>query len=368
MRVYQSTPREWYSYYEQFLRLNSDQKERARVLIKAAECFGQLTLADINKANELLDEAETISQGDPRNLGAIEFRRGELCSNDGRTAEALAHSDKSIQYYEEAGDPLGALRSRYFKVTPLRQAYRFRESKALAEEVLPLVRDSGDYVLIADIELTYAGLNVRMGNIDLVRNLLAGAIRETDKLGLTWEWRYSLRWRAMAFELAGELESARADLINAFESAKKDEIPYHMTFCEIELGLCELELDMVASAEHHYNEAFKRTTTLDKYLRSLLSPDLSILSSELLATKGEAQQCDEVYNATIRSLNENRQLYELVNCRSRYGMNLSRRGFQEEAQTQFDEAMKVAVKIGCEKRVQLLAKRVGVAIYPDQWT
>ena len=52
--VHQSTAKEWYSYYEQFLELNRDQKARARVLAKAGECWDQMGLMDVEKPTNSL--------------------------------------------------------------------------------------------------------------------------------------------------------------------------------------------------------------------------------------------------------------------------------------------------------------------------
>jgi tetratricopeptide (TPR) repeat protein len=364
--AYQSSPREWYSYYEQFLELNQDRKARARILAKAAECWDQGGLEDTKKADELLDEAESLSEGDPRNLAVIELRRADLNGNSGKQSEALAHASKARRYFEEVGDSVGALRCRVIEGIVFRQVYRFAEAKALAEEVLSLARKSEDPELISQVGMSNAGTRARVGETELAKMCASEAIQQSDKLGLTWMWRYALRYRAWALELEGDLKSARIDLSKALESAKKYEAHYHIAFCEIDLGLCELELGLADSAERHYEEGLKILSTLSTWLRSLLSTDLSILRAEILAAKGDVHQSDEVYDETIRFCGDKGMLYELVNCRARYGMSLIRRGMQEKARPQFDEAMEVAKKIGCEKRVQALAKRVGIAFGLDE--
>ena len=364
LRLHLSSPGEWYSYYEQFLKLNRDKKARARVLAKAAECWDQMSLADTNKANMFLDEAESLSEGDPRNLAVIESNRGYLSINDGRNIEALAHFAKSKDYFEEVGDSIGVIRCRNLEVASLSQDNRMTEAKAIAEELLPMARKSEDPELIIEIESSNAEIDVWVGQTGLAKKCASEVIHESDKLGMTWNWRQAIFCRALALELEGELESARIDLLKAFESARINEVPYHITGYEIILGRCESDLGLLDSAECHYEEVVKKMSTLDANTNiwAIQSKYLSILKAELLAAGGDAQQSDEVFDETIRSCDEMCLWLVLVNCRSRYGMSLAKRGMQEKARVQFDEAMKVAKRIGCEKRVQLWAKRVSIGL------
>ena len=86
------------------------------------------------------------------------------------------------------------------------------------------------------------------------------------------------------------------------------------------------------------------------------------LLAELLAARGNYQKSDEAHNMAIKMSEETDYGLELVDCRSRYGVSLARRGLLEKARSQFDEAMKIARRMGCEKRVQLYAKRVGIVL------
>ena len=353
---------EWYSYYEQFLKLNHDKKARARVLAKAGECWDQLGLNDTKKANELFDEAESLSEGDPRNLAVIEFHRGEMSDNGGEMIEALAHLEKAGRFYEEFGDSIGSLRCKLAEVVVLRHAYRLTEAKAMAENALPLAIVSEDPTLIADVKISIANQNARVGETKIAMVNASEGIQLAEKQGLVLVSMRGHYQRAIALDLEGDLESARNDLTKSLERAKELENHYFTAMDEIALGLCEMELSLVETAEHHYFNGSTIISTLSTYLKSLLSTDLSILRAEILAENGDMVQSDRLYNETIRSNEEMCQLYELVNCCSRYGMSLARRGLQEKARGQFDKAMKVALRIGCEKRVQLLAKRVGIAL------
>ena len=103
----------------------------------------------------------------------------------------------------------------------------------------------------------------------------------------------------------------------------------------------------------------RRYNAYANYFRSIY---LSILKADLLVAKGKIQQSEEVFAKIIGVCEAMHYWYELVNCRSRYGMSLAKRGIRERAREQFDEAMNVAKRIGCEKRVQLFAKRVGIVV------
>jgi len=358
-----SSPREWYSYYEQFLELNRDRKARARVLAKAAECWDQVGLADTKKANQLLDEAESIADGDPRILAIVEFHRAELSGNDNKVNDALAHNTKARGYYEETGDSTGVLSCRILEMCYLGSQYMFIEAKALAEELLPMARDLGDYDLILTIEVEFAIICLNIGKIDLAKAHASDAIGLASKLGKSWQLKRGLFVRARTYELEGDFEKARLDASEALENAKKYELPRAMAIFEIELGRYELEAGHLENAEYYYEEALKEASAFasmraysDNYL------DLSILKADLLALRGDSQESDDLYNEMIKNNEESGELVLLVTCRSRYGMSLAKRGMQEMARVQFDEAMNVAKRIGYERMVQLWAKRVGIAL------
>lgn len=364
LRLHLSSPGEWYSYYEQFLNLNHDKKARARVLAKAAECWDQMSLADTKKANELLDEAELLSEGDPRNLAVIEVNRGYLKINDGKNNEALAHFGKAKDHFEKVGDSIGSIQCRNFMAASLEHDYRFTEAIAIVEELLPMAIKSGDPELTIEVELASAELYGYVGQTELAKKYSSKVIQESEKMGSSWHWREGLFYRAMVLELEGNLETAKDTWSKAFESAKMNEVSYHITGYEIALSRCELDLGLVDSAEYHYEEVANRMSTLDpnNAIWAVQSIYLSVLKAGLLAAKGKNQQSDEVFAKAIEECEAMHYWYELVNCRSRYGMSLAQRGMNGQAREQFDEAMNVAKRIGCEKRVQLWAKRVGISL------
>jgi hypothetical protein len=364
LRLHLSSPGEWYSYYERFLDLNHDKKARARVLAKAAECLDQMSLADTKKANELLDEAELLSEGDPRNLAVIEVNRGYLKINDGKNDEALAHFGKAKDHFEKAGDSIGSIRCRNFMAASLAHDYRFTEAIAIVEELLPMAIKSGDLELIDEVELFSVELYGYVGQTELSMKYSSKVIQESEKMGMIWNWSDGLFYSAIVLELKGELEAARITLLKAFESAKISEVSHHITGYGICLGRCELDLGLMDSSEYHYEEVAKRMSTLNPntIIWAVQSIYLSVLKADLLAAKGKNQESEEVFAKAIEECEKMHYWYELVNCRSRYGMSLAKRGMKGQAREQFDEAMNVAKRIGCEKRVQLWAKRVEMVV------
>ena len=231
------------------------------------------------------------------------------------------------------------------------------EAKALAEELLPMVRKTEDPDLIANFGSNITHIYAIAGETELAKKYAADVIQQTEKLGLVWEWMRALTFRSWALELEGDFESARKDIMKVLDCEKMlDTNPFFIGFSEVLLGIYEWEMGLVKSAENHYVEAMKLLVTHDKRGHTWAA----VLLAELLAAKDDFQQSDEVYNHTIQLREEKCWLYPLVDCRSWYGMSLARRGMQEMARAQFGEAMKAAKRIGCEKRVQLLAKRVGL--------
>jgi tetratricopeptide (TPR) repeat protein len=135
-----------------------------------------------------------------------------------------------------------------------------------------------------------------------------------------------------------------------------------MAMCEIDLGICESELGLLESPEDHYEEALRMAASFEPYPRSLLETDLSILKAELLWKTGRFRESDEVYSWTIICAQESGQPYEMVSCYARYAMSLALRGMDEVARSLFQEAMEMGTSLGCERKVQALAQRVGISI------
>lgn len=362
LKVEAKTPREWYSFYEEFLELNQDRKARARVLAKAAECWDQLGLADINKANELLDEAESICDGDPKILANIEQRRFEMSSNERKDNDAIAHLDKARNYFEMTNDQLGILRCRMGEVLCLVGQGRMIEAKALTDWIFPLMRSIENPELLLDFELRTVMVCNWIGETELAQSHASEVIGLAKKLGRMWFWRYALILRAVVLEMESDYESAKKDLIEALDNAIEYEVPFFVAFSEIWLGQIELELGWIESAESHYEEALKTISVLDPGVSANLSWSLFILEAELLARKNAVDRSSEVYEEIIRSNEKLGRTNELVELYSRYGMSLARRDMMEKAQEQFEVALVVAKKIGCEKRVMIFAKRAGITL------
>lgn len=179
-------------------------------------------------------------------------------------------------------------------------------------------------------------------------------------------WRFALRPRAIANELEGDPMAARTDMIEGIEISKRYESLQHLAWFEVYAGLCDLELGLIQGAQSHYEDGVKLLSTLGPNFGNF--PDatmhFTILRAELLAANGDIGQSDKVFDELIRSDLEGTcsHCYKDVVCRSRYGMSLARRGMRERATIQFDEAMKAAKRIGCEKRVQLHAQHVGIVV------
>jgi tetratricopeptide (TPR) repeat protein len=357
-----SNLKEWYSYYDRFLELNKDRAARARVLVKTAECLDQAGLAETIRAFELLDEAEAISDDNLEVLANVEYRRADLCSNDGRVDDALDHIARARHLFDELGDPIGILRCGELQVIVLRQAYRLKEAKELAETQLQLAREREDPERVVMIELLASFICAMAGETAPAKTYASEAIELAGKLGMMWYWRLALHKRACALELEGDVESAEKDVSKALGNAIELENLFHAAMCEIDLGLYESELGHQDDAENHYEAALERVSAFDSWPRALLESDLSTLRAELLARIGAFDQSDETYERTI---NRNRELehpYEMMNTRARYGMALARRGSLSKAQECFDEAMELAKRMGCEARIKMLAKRACVAV------
>jgi tetratricopeptide (TPR) repeat protein len=357
-----STASEWYSYYEDFLNLNKDNRARARVLTKAAECWDQMSMGDTIKANQLLDEAESLSCGDPVVLAAIEYRRAELDANDGNPKGALDHLLSAKLRYSEVNDESSILRCQILEVYCLHQQYRVSEAGVIENELLNKALGSKNPELLLEVEELVACIRARIGEIEQAERHASDVIELAGKLGMMWQWRQALRFRAWAEELEGEIGSARADVLKGLENAKECEVPYQTTCFEIDLGIYEAELGLMESAEQRFAEASTMAPNYTARLRCNVDVGLAMLEADLRWREGSVQESEEVYERTIRWLVRIGKLGDLVNCHCRYALSLAARGMIERAKSQFEEAMTVAKRIGTSKRVSAFARRVGIAI------
>lgn len=357
-----SGPREWYSYYERFLELSGDRTARARVLAKAAECWDQLGLGDPVKAGELLDLAEAIADGDPRALAEIAYRRADLSGNEGRNDEALAQIRLAREAFGSLGDPIGTSKCIELQIAILRQALRFTEARELAEAQLRAVRALEDPEPLLRVGMLDAFISIIMGDTAAAKRYATEAIDLAAKLGMMWTYRLALYCRANARELEGDVEGAIGDVSKAWRNAREYESPFHDAMIEIDLGFYEAEAGLLESAEEHYEGALKTMEAFDPYPRSLLDMDLSILWAELLWRSGRGKESEETYRRTMVLVQGSKDNYELLKCSSRFAMSLARRGLEGEARQLFARAMVLAGELGCERRVQALADRVGLSI------
>ena len=354
-----SNLREWYSYYERFLALNKDRVARARVLAKAAECLNQENLSETGKAFELLDEAEALSGSDPHVLANVEYQRANLCGDDARIDESLEHVSRAHELFDRIGDSIGVLRCGELQALILRQAYRLREAKVLAERQFGLAKSQGDPERIVANEELAAMFCVMVGNTELAKSYASEVIELAGKLGMMWYWRLALEKRACALELEGDAESAAQDVTKALNNALEFENSFHAAMCEIDLGLFESELGHQHEGERHYEAALERTSAFDLWPRSLLDSALSTLKAELYARIGAFDESDKTYQEALMRNRGLEHHFEAMECCSRHGVALARRGLYHEAKKCFDEAMALATWMGCEERVRMLASRAG---------
>jgi tetratricopeptide (TPR) repeat protein len=332
------------------------------VLAKASECYDHYNLADTKKANEMLDVAESLAKGDPSILDIIETRRCNLDANEGKMDRAQDHLAKAKLFREEVGDFDRVFGSRIWEMEFLYWAGRSREAKALAEELRPVAMKMEDQEMFIVIETFYTGILIWSGEFDLAKRLSSELIELTRKLGMTWWLMQALGGRAWGNEYVGNFALAIRDYSEIIEKAIEHEISFESVWSWIGTGLCELELECLESAEYHYEEAAQKIFTLDPRMhnRFFMDQKLSMLKAELLVRKGLSPQGDQLYERIINECINSDRIYGQIEVRWRYGRSLARRGMGIEARSQFDEAMVVAKKMGTEKMVEALARRVGI--------
>jgi tetratricopeptide (TPR) repeat protein len=356
------TPKERYSYYEQFLTLNEDRKAKARVLVKSAECWDQFGLGDVDMGMAFLNEAESCPEIEPLDLAMSELSKASFLYNDKRFDESLKPLAKAMVFFRETGNSFSLLEGMHLEVGILAWTYRLNEARDLAKKRYDEARKLGapDTIMGSVIQLSH--ICVRRGETDSAITYATEGLGLAHKLASTHWLEEALIVRARAEEMKGNIELARRDAIEALESAREYQSPIHVVTITIDLALYESELRLLDQAEEHFQAAKEAFSMHSNETRQWMEGDFSILRAELLLARGFLQESDELFEKAIEMSNERGMLLDSLNSHLRYAVSLANRGNRKESQIQFNAAMSVAGRIGCEKRVQLLAKRVDIAL------
>jgi tetratricopeptide (TPR) repeat protein len=219
--------------------------------------------------------------------------------------------------------------------------------------------------MLLEIEHCRAWIYGLMGENELAIALILNVIDSAFKLGSNYDWRQALFIRAFILFFENP-ELARHDIELALESAREYEFPADIVRSEIDLGKLDVEMGNKESAENHYRVALNVARTLDPGWVKMFNPDLFTLEAELIMGRGAIQQGEEIYeNELKRCIDEGLPPILEMGTYCDYGASLARRGKIEKARKQFDAAIEIAKKIGCEKRVEAEAKHFGIDLNAD---
>jgi tetratricopeptide (TPR) repeat protein len=358
MGIYGATPKEWFAYYEEFLDLNHDRRARARVLVKAAECWDQFALHDVDVANGFLDEAESYSEICPNDKAMLEMHRASLLYNDRHFNRSIGHLVRAIEYYEKVGNLSGVLEGMHMEVGILAWTYRLGEARDYAETRYRKAIDYGDPVQLMGSAIQLSHICVRRGEVDLAIKYSSEGLGLAQKLGSVHWMLEALIVRGRAMQLRGNLGSAERNATEAHNAARSyDQIIFIVT-TSVDLGLYEIELGFIDKAEGHYREALDMFSKLEEKTKIWQEGDLAILDAELLFARGSYKESDALYEYTIQLNREKGRLLDLENSLLRYCITLAKRGLDERARKLMSQAIEVAKKIGCEERANIYEKKL----------
>jgi tetratricopeptide (TPR) repeat protein len=354
---YGATPKEWYGYFEEFLNLNRDRRARARVLIKAAECWDQFALHDVTVANALLDEAESIPEISLNDKAKLELQRATLLYNDRDFNRSIGHIARAIEYYEKSGNLGGVIEGMHMEVGILAWTYRLGEANDHAILRYQNALEYGDPVQLMGSAIQLSHIFVRRGDVDNAVKYSSEGFGLAQKLGSSHWMIEALIVRGRAMQLRGNLESAERNAYEAYISARSSDHIIFIATTSVDLGLYEVELGFIDRAEGHFSDALDVFSRMEEKTKVWLEGDLAILDAELLFARGSFKESDDLYEYIIQINKEKERLLDLENGLLRYCISLAKRGLQQKARKQMSQAIEVAKKIGCEERVSLYEKK-----------
>jgi len=341
------------TFYDNFLDLCSNSRDRARVLRKSSECWVPTRKANPSKALDLLNQAERERGVEVIEMGRIKEIRGVVAAYTGVLSDAERFYSEAEKLFEQVGATEDlAMTLLDFSELYISQGHSKEalEKAKRAEQLFSSLQSLGGE-LAASFQLgdTYFHLG-------LVKEALESYARTIDiaeKFGRYSTLFWAHLYRGLVYDSIDDFESAKIEGKKAREYASKTESPYLRTAAIVFPAYCEIRLGRVVEGEKLCREAEGLLESIPMDIHSPLRPFLILVQAELLAAKRDWAASNERFRQSIELFRGAiyGQLYEAWS-HACFGKALLKQGLNPEAKEQFAKAALLYEKLGNLTQVQ----------------
>jgi len=346
------------TFYDNFLELCSNSRNRARVLRKSSECWVPTRKANPSKALDLLGQAEKQCDIEIVEIGRIKRIRGDIAAYTGALDEAERFYSEAEKLFEQIG-ATEDLAMTFLDVSELyisrgHSKEALEKAKSAAQLFSSLQSLGGELVALLQLGDTY----FHLGLVKEALESYARTIEIAEKFGRYSALFWAHLYRGLVYYSIDDFESARLEAIKAHEFSLKTESLYHRALVAF-LANCEIRLNRIAEGEKLCLDALRIVESIPLDIHSPLRGIVILAMAELHAAKKDwaasnerFRQCIEWFPGAVYGI-----LYEAI-TRTRFGEVLLKQGLNSEAKEQFSKAVQLYEGLGNVSQTQRVKKLI----------
>ena len=345
--------------FEECLTIYHEPRDRARIHRKHAECWlpNALGRGDGNKALQLLDMAQSLTDVEEIELAEIEALHGHLARLNGDLAGMDQHFTEAKQAFAKQGRMTRMADVTFIEVlTAIQIADIIRANEQLAE--LRRINTGIDSNRTdAQVMMCQGALRVLKGEVAEGLNDLGKAVEIACPLGNFRLLSNIMTWRGCAHLDAGMMDKALKDFLEGQEYARTVERTYDAASLIHYESICELKLDRIKEAEGDIKTVMDIGATYQGFLGSALKRYSDNGLAMLFLAKGDLSASAEAFVRGLDGLDARQPFFAFLERTWRQGYvdALLKLGRKEEAEKQTARIKDLHLAYGNEKRAAELA-------------
>jgi tetratricopeptide (TPR) repeat protein len=350
--------------FDEFLRLSTNPKDRARVLRRSAECWlpTRLGMGDPSKSIDLLQKADECGDIDPH-------EKCEILSLRAMMALWQGQFDVAEKYCTIAEESLEEIDSYDMLALQLTDHVSIYLSQGLVKEALEKAEKAMEAHLKSPSKRGELEVNHYLGVTHLHRGLFKEALECFDKsldvaakLGDSLESSWGHIYKGLIYDAIGDFEAAEKEAERSREHALHTESAYLLAGADAFLGHALIRLDRIDEAQEPCFEATGIAKSFDWRIRTPIRGLVTVTMAELHASRNaddesrrEFQEAIELFRGCTQGV-----LFEAI-ALTWFGDFLVKRGFRSDAGKQYEKAIELYEKLGNSIEAQRLAQVVANA-------
>jgi hypothetical protein len=338
------------SLFEECLALYHEDKERARVHRKQAECWLQNALGkgDGTKARDLLERAEGFPGSDLSEKGEIELLKGQLARFDGdlELMERLFSNAKEL--FKQSGSMTRLADTLFLEILAAIQIAKIGWANELLSQLRQINTGIDSNRTDAEIMMCQGALRSFSGEMEGGSIDLKKAVDIACPLGNYRLLSTIMIWRGNSYLEAGLMEKALLDFREGQEYARSSEKTFEtalLVHCE---SICEVKLGKLKEAEGDIKDVTAIASTYQGFLGSILKRFSDNGLAILLFAKGDLKASVDAFTRGLDGLDPKQPFVAFLELswRREYANLLSRMEREEEAIKQTDRIRELAEFFG----------------------